>query len=60
VAASDASSLLTTGFVVLPVVVMALVVYGVDVAGRRLGESAATRHRWAVVTGIAAAGWLLL
>ena len=59
-AASDASSLLTTGFVVLPVVVMALVVYGVDVAGRRLGESAATRHRWAVVTGIAAAGWLLL
>jgi hypothetical protein len=58
VAAPDASSTLTTGFVVLPVVVSAAIVYGVAVAGRRLGEPGDTERRWVLGTAIAVVGWL--
>jgi len=58
VAAPDASSTLTAGFFVLPVVVSAVIVYGVAVAGRRLGEPGNTERRWIVGTAIAVIGWL--
>ena len=50
--------MLTTGFVVLPVVVCAAIVYGVAAAGRRLGEPADTERRWTVGTAVAVIGWL--
>jgi len=58
VAAPDASSTLTTGFVVLPVVVSAAIVYGVAVASRRLGEPGDNERRWVLGTAIAVIGWL--
>jgi hypothetical protein len=58
VAAPEASSTLTTGFVVLPIVVSTAIVYGVAVAGRRLGEPAETQRRWGVGTAVAVIGWL--
>ncbi len=57
-AAPDASSTLTTGFVVLPVVVSATIVYGVAVASRRLGEPGDAGRRWVVGSAIAVIGWL--
>jgi hypothetical protein len=58
VAAPDASSTLTTGFVVLPVVVSAAIVYGVAVAGRRLEEPADTQWRWIAGTAIGVTVWM--
>lgn len=55
-----ASGLLIGGFVVLPVLLGAGLVLAGDWAGRRLGESPATRRRWAIGTGLGVVLWLLL
>jgi hypothetical protein len=55
-----ASLLVTGGFVVLPVLLGLGLVLAQDWAGRRLGESPATRRRWAVGIGIGVVLWLLL
>lgn len=55
-----ASALVTGGFVVLPVLLGLGLVLASDWAGRRLGESPATRRRWAIGTGLGVVVWLLL
>ena len=58
VAIPDASQLLTGGFMAVAIALAALLVIGVHLAGRRLGESPATTRRWTVVTAIGAVAWL--
>jgi hypothetical protein len=48
------------GFVVLPLVVSAAIVYGVAAAGRRIGEPRATQRRWVAATAITLTGWLVV
>ena len=55
-----ASALVTGGFVVLPVLLGLGFVMAQDWAGRRLGESPATRRRWMIGTGLGTVVWLLL
>src|SRR5688500_16652189 len=55
-----ASPLLIAGFVLLPVLLGAAFILAGDGAGRRLGESRATRRRWALGTGLGVLLWLLL
>jgi hypothetical protein len=56
----QASSLLTGGFTALPTLLGLGLVLAGDWAGRRRDESAATRRRWAVGTGLGVLVWLLL
>jgi len=42
----------------MAIALAALLVIGVHVAGRRLGEPPATRRRWTMLTAIGAAAWL--
>lgn len=58
VAIPDASPLLTGGFVAMAVGLALLLVMGVNVAGRRLGETATVRRRWSIATAVAAGAWL--
>ena len=55
-----ASALVTGGFVVLPVLLSLGFLVAQDWAGRRLGESPATRRRWMIGTGLGTVVWLLL
>ena len=55
-----ASTLVTGGFVILPVLLGFGLVLAADWAGRRLGERPTTRRRWAIGTGLGVALWLLL
>jgi len=54
----DASQFLTGSFIAMAIALVALLVIGVHVAGRRLGEPPATRRRWTTLTVIGAAAWL--
>jgi hypothetical protein len=53
-----ASGLVTTGFVVLPLLVAAGFVVGCEWAAQRLGETVAVRRRRTARVGIAVLGWL--
>ena len=55
---ATASPLLIGGFVVLPALLGAGLVLAGEWAGRRLGESPATRRRWAIGTGLGVLLWL--
>ena len=55
-----ASALVTGGFVILPLLVAAMLVAGVEWAGRRLGDDAATRRRRTAVVAAGALAWLAL
>jgi hypothetical protein len=55
-----APTLVTAGFVVLPLLVAAAFVLACEWAGRALGESQAVRRRRAVRVGAATLAWLLL
>jgi hypothetical protein len=54
------SALVTGGFVVLPVLLGLGLVFAQDWAGRRLGDSPATRRRWLIGTGVGVLVWLPL
>ena len=58
VAIPDASRFLTGSFMAMAIALAALLVIGVRVAGRRLGEPPATRRRWTTFTVIGAVAWL--
>jgi hypothetical protein len=55
-----ASAIVNGGFVALPLLLGAGFVLAGEWAGRRLGESPATRRRWAIRTGLAVLLWLLV
>jgi hypothetical protein len=55
-----ASALVTWGFVILPLIVAAMFVAGVDSAGRRLGEPAHVRFRRTAGAAAGALAWLVL
>jgi len=55
-----ASALVTGGFVIMPLLVAAMLVAGVEWAGRRLGDDAAVRRRRAVLVAAGAAAWMVL
>ena len=58
VAIPDASRLLTGGFIAMAIGLALLLVIGVNIAGRRLGETATARRRWTIATAMAAGAWL--
>ena len=53
-----ASQFLTVGFMAVASALAVLLVIGVHVAGRRLGEPPRTTRRWTTMTAIAAGAWL--
>jgi hypothetical protein len=53
-----ASQFLTGGFMAMAIALAALLVIGVHVAGRRLGESPGATHLWTTLTVIGAIAWL--
>jgi hypothetical protein len=55
-----ASALVSLGFVIIPLLVAAMLVAGVEWAGRRRGDDAATRRRRAVLVAAGAAAWLIV
>jgi cytochrome bd-type quinol oxidase subunit 2 len=53
-------ALLEFGFVACALTLAAILVGGAYLAGRRLGEAQAQSRRWAVVTAVAVAGWMVV
>ena len=53
-----ASQFLTGGFMAMAIALAALLVIGVHLAGRRLGESPGITRRWTTLTAIGAVAWL--
>lgn len=54
----QASTFVTAGFVAVPLALCAALVLGSEWAGRRLGEPARVRGRWAIGLGVGATAWL--
>ena len=54
----DASRFLTGSFMAMAIGLALLLVVGVDLAGRRLGESPRARRRWTALTSVGAGAWL--
>ena len=56
----EASAVVTGGFVIIPLLVVAMLVVGVDWAGRRLGDDAGIRRRRTTQVAVGALAWLAL
>jgi hypothetical protein len=57
--APQASTVVTVGFIVIPLLLCAALVLGSEWAGRRLGEPPRVRARWAIGLGVGSTVWLL-